>query len=158
VNRIQRWLRRLRDLWRRALEENSTPGKFALAVALGMVISAGPFWGMRAPLAIASAWATRLNRLTTVLASHVLFVPIVIPIWAGEVRLGAALLGRTPPSWQGDATQRIEQLKSAIGTWCLGAAIIAPALAIAAGLVAYPVAKRWQARRAKLAAKEAPSA
>jgi uncharacterized protein (DUF2062 family) len=145
---LQRWVLRVRNLWRRALSENATPDRFACAVALGAFISAGPFWGLRAPLAMAGAWATRLNRLTAVLASHVLFVPVVLPVWGLEVRLGARLLGRVPPSWNGDAAARLTQIKNALGSWCVGAAIVAPLFAAACGALAYPVAKRWQARRA----------
>ena len=146
---LQRWLSRLRNLWRRALSENATPDRFAYAVALGAFISAGPFWGVRAPLAIAGAWATRLNRLTAVLASHVLFVPLVIPVWAFEVRLGALLLGRSLPSWQGDAAAKLGLLRSALGSWCVGAAIVAPLFSAACGALALPAAKRWQSRHAK---------
>lgn len=144
---LQRWFLRLRNLWRRALSENATPHRFAYAVALGAFISAGPFWGVRAPLAIAGAWATKLNRLTAVLASHVLFVPLVLPVWAFEVRLGATLLGRPLPSWHGDAAARLVQIRGALGSWCLGAAIVAPLFAAACGALAYPVAKHWQARQ-----------
>lgn len=151
---LQRWFLRLRNLWLRALSENATPDRFAYAVALGALISAGPFWGVRAPLAIAAAWATRLNRLTAVLASHVLFVPLVLPVWALEVRLGATLLGRAPPHWHGDAAARLVQLKAALGSWCLGAAIVAPLFALACGALAYPVAKRWQARGGRRARPE----
>ncbi len=146
MNWLQRQLVRLRNLWRRALAENATPERFAYAVALGAFISAGPFWGVRAPLAIACAWATRLNRLTAVLASHILFVPLVIPVWALEVRLGARLLGRVPPSWHGDATARLAEIQAALGAWCLGAAILAPLFAVACGALAFPLARRWQAR------------
>ncbi len=133
-------------MWRRALTENATPQRFAFAVALGAFISAGPFWGVRAPLAIAAAWVTRLNRLTAILASHLLFVPLVIPIWAFEVRLGARLLGHEPPCWTGDAAQKIDQLRHVLGFWCLGAAVVAPVIAAACGLAAYPIARRWKAR------------
>jgi uncharacterized protein (DUF2062 family) len=146
---LQRWFLRLRNLWRRALAENATPDRFAYAVALGAFISAGPFWGVRAPLAIAGAWVTRLNRLTAVLASHVLFVPLVLPVWAVEVRLGAALLGRPSPRWHGDAAARLTQIKDALGPWCLGAAIVAPLFAAGCGALAYPLAKRWTARHAR---------
>jgi uncharacterized protein (DUF2062 family) len=151
MNRLQRWFARVRNLWRRALAENASPDRFAFAVALGAVISAGPFWGVRAPLAIASAWATKLNRLTAVLASHILVVPIVIPVWAFEVRLGASLLGQAAPTWQGDATAKLLQIKGALGAWCLGALIVAPLFGALCGACAYPIAKRWQSRRRELA-------
>lgn len=151
MNRLQRWFSRLRNLWRRALAENATPDRFAYAVALGALISAGPFWGVRAPLAIAGAWATKLNRLTAVLASHILLVPLALPVWAFEVRLGAAILGHAAPTWQGDTAAKLAQIKGAIGAWCLGAAIVAPLFALLCGALAYPIAKRWQTRHAKRA-------
>ncbi len=150
---------RLRNLWRRALEENSSPKKFAGAVAVGAFISAAPTYGARMPLAMLLAWIFRLNRLTAVLACHIVFVPFVIVVYYWEIRLGSLILARAPPpiDLHMSMGEILRVAKHAIGVWLVGAAVIAPAFGVACGLVAYPISKRYQERKARLSKEKASS-
>ena len=144
---VGRWFARTKSLWRRALEENASPAKFAWAVAGGAFISAGPFYGLRTGGAYVLAWGTKLNRLTTVLSSHILSGPFGVAAVVYEVRLGSMLLRRPAPAWPSSAAAALDLAKHALLAWVLGGLIVAPFFAALAGLIAYPIAKAWRARK-----------
>jgi uncharacterized protein (DUF2062 family) len=71
---------------------DESPGRVALALAVGVFISFTPFWGFQTLLALVVAWLGRLNRAATV-AGTWMNLPWFAPfIYAGAVKLGAWLL------------------------------------------------------------------
>jgi uncharacterized protein (DUF2062 family) len=74
------------------LPHDESPWKVALALAVGVFISFTPFWGFQTLLALLVAWIGRLNRTVTV-AGTWMNLPWFAPfIYAGALKLGAALL------------------------------------------------------------------
>ena len=152
---VRRQWDRLRGLWKRALEENASPTKFAQAIALGAFISAAPLYGARTPLAALFAWWLKLNKLTAVLASHILSGPLAWLAILYEMRLGCLILARPVPPLGGSFGAILGQARDMLLSWILGALVVAVPFAVLCGLVAYPISKRYQARRAlRLAAEE----
>lgn len=148
------WLRRRIDraryLWRVALEENATPTKFAWAVAVGVLIGASPVppvFGARTVTAGFLAWIGRLNKLTACISVHLL-APITWAVILFEITLGCRILGRPTPRWSGDWMSNVRQAMNAMLGWSIGSIFVAPVLATAAGLIAYPISKRYLERRA----------
>jgi uncharacterized protein (DUF2062 family) len=74
------------------LPHDESPWRVALALAVGVFISFTPFWGFQTLLALLVAWICRLNRAVTV-AGTWLNLPWFAPfVYAGALKLGAALL------------------------------------------------------------------
>jgi len=74
------------------LPHDESPWRVALALAVGVFISFTPFWGFQTLLALLVAWICRLNRAVTVAGTWInlpWFAPFV---YAGALKLGAALL------------------------------------------------------------------
>lgn len=156
------WLRRqrerLRVIWRMALEENATPERFALAVALGVFIAGSaipPVFGLRTLSAGIGAWIGRLNKLTACLSVHLL-APVLWAVIYLEVWIGSRLLGRPAPSLSYNPIAMAREASHAMLAWIVGSMFVAPALAALAGAIAYPIAKRYHSRRALLR-RERPS-
>lgn len=157
------WLRRRIDraryLWRLALEENATPKKFAFAVALGVFIGASPVppaFGMRTVTSGFLAWIFRLNKLTACISVHLL-APITWAVILFEIGLGCRLLHRPVPTWSAQWMENLKAAMNAMLSWSVGSLFVAPVLAAAAGLVAYPISKKYLERRAARRQKELQS-
>jgi uncharacterized protein (DUF2062 family) len=153
-----RWVRRqydrLKALWRRALEENASPKKFAQAVALGAFINAAPLYGIRKPVAAFVAWRLELNKLTSMLSTHILLGPLGTLSIILEVKLGCAILRRPMVALPETFSELLGQARAALLPWVIGALIVAPPFALLCGLAAYPLAKRYHARKARRLALE----
>ena len=152
---LRRQYERLKKAWLRALEENADPYRFAWAVALGAFITAGPFYGIRLPSAIGVAWVARLNRLTAALSSHLLPAPLCFPLFYYEIKLGAAILGRSVPPWPARSSEVVAAMRDALLSWAVGGLLVAPFAAALAFFLAYPSAVRYRARKARKAAEAA---
>ena len=119
------------------LPHEESPWRVALALAVGVFISFTPFWGFQTLLALLVAWLARLNRAVTV-AGTWLNLPWFAPfVYAGAVKLGAALL----PDLAGLAGLSAWLL---LGTTALG--IVA---AVVTWLVAFAIIRARRARRAR---------
>jgi len=155
---FRRQWERTKALWRRALEENASPKKFAQAVALGAFINAAPLWGVRKPLAALLAWRLKLNKLTAVLSTHILLGPLGTISILLEIKLGCSILGRPMPVLADTFGELLAQARDALVPWIVGALIVAPPFSLVCGLAAYPIAKRYQERKARRLAAENASA
>ena len=155
---IRRHYDRLKALWRRALEENASPKKFAQAVALGAFINAAPLYGLRKPIAAVVAWRLHLNKLTAMLATHILLGPLGTLSILLEIRVGCALLRRPMLVLPETFAELLVLARAALLPWVIGALIVAPPFALACGFAAYPIAKRYQARKARRLALQNASA
>jgi uncharacterized protein (DUF2062 family) len=147
------WVRRQYDrgkaLWRRALEENASPKKFAQAVALGAFINAAPLYGIRKPIAALVAWKLELNKLTAMLSTHILLGPLGTLSILLEVHLGCWILRRPMIALPDTFSELLTQARAALLPWAVGALVVAPPFALLCGLAAYPIAKRYHARKAR---------
>jgi hypothetical protein len=115
------------------LPHDESPGRVALALAVGVFISVTPFWGFQTLLALLVATVARLNRAVTV-AGTWLNLPWFAPfVYGGAVKLGAWLL----PDLSGVA---------GVSAWLL---LGTTALGVAAGVLTWLVA--WSAIRARRA-------
>jgi uncharacterized protein (DUF2062 family) len=156
------WLRRRVDharyLWRRALEENDDPHKFAFAVAIGTAVSASPVppvLGMRSFSAIGLAWLFKKSKLTSWLGSHSFIGPMWVFAAVVEVQLGCFVLRCAPPAWGVTATEKIDAAKSALLAWWVGGVLFAPLCGVGAYLIARPIHSRYLERRRRQRAHEA---
>lgn len=140
---MRRWLRLLADLWDRARRERSTPRQIGFSVAVGVFAGCTPFIGLHFWIALAAATLLRLNRLWAALASRISSTPLLLALTFGEIELGHRLrTGAWVALSRHDALARGKEL---FADWLLGAALVGSTLAIVLGLVAYFVARRWQA-------------
>jgi uncharacterized protein (DUF2062 family) len=159
VSFVRRHIERVRYLWGVALAENSDPRKFAWSVAVGTVVSAlpvPPALGLRSFAAVGAAWVARCSKLTAWLACHVFVLPIWIPLSMWEVRIGSALLGRPPPEWGATATERLHAAQQALLAWWIGGVLVAPVCGVLAFFIAWPIARKYQARRARRTSSRPP--
>jgi len=132
----------LRALWRRALDEHSTPGELGASVAVGVLVACTPLVGAHMWIALALATALRLNRLWAVVGSRASFTPIFVWIAFSEIESGHRLrTGAWAPLRPRDALAHGREL---LADWALGTAVVGAAMAVCAGLAAFAVARRWQ--------------
>lgn len=150
------WLRRridrVRYLWRRALEENNDPHKFAFAVAIGTTVSASPVppvLGMRSFSTIGLAWLTRSSKLAAFMASHSFIGPMWVVAAVIEVQIGSFILRRPPPTWGDTAAAKLDAARHALLAWWIGGVLFAPLCGFLAYLIARPIHARYLARREK---------
>ncbi len=153
------WIRaridRVRYLWHVALEENADPHRFARAVTVGTVVSAlpvPPAFGMRSFTALGGAWLTRCSKLTAWLASHVVVLPVWVPLAIWQVRIGSAILGREPPAWGATAAENLAAARNALLAWWIGGVLMAPIFGVVSYAIALAVGRRYQARKRRRAA------
>ncbi|MCS6898402.1 MAG: DUF2062 domain-containing protein [Myxococcales bacterium] len=132
-------LERVRGLLRRALQEQTSPGRFALSVALGVLIGTSPLIGFQLLVAAALATTFRLNRALAVLGTNITFGPMLpLTVW-GEVVLGARILGIDLPPISSETAMTIA--REALGAWWVGFITVGPTMAAGIGGVVYAVKK-----------------
>jgi uncharacterized protein (DUF2062 family) len=136
---------RVRALVKKAMEEQATPPKVGLALALGVFVGSSPLVGLHSVVVVALASALRLNRTIAFLGSGVSVGPLFALFAVGEVGVGARLLGQSAPRFAEGHV--IEAAKGALGAWWVGFAVVGPATALLAGLVGFALARR-RAQRA----------
>ena len=121
------------------LPHDESPWRVALALAVGVFISFTPFWGFQTLLALFVAWLAGLNRAVTV-AGTWLNLPWFAPfVYAGALKLGAALL----PDLSGMA---------GVSAWLmLGTTTLGLGAAALTWVVAYAAIRTRRARRRRLA-------
>ena len=139
VSLSERW-RRFGKLVRAALSEQSTPGRVAWAIALGVMLGMSPLLGLQTVLAVALSSALRLNRVLTILGTNVTFGPLLPAAIAGEITLGARLLGQPLPDLSREHV--VASARDATLAWWLGFGVMAPPLAGLLAALAWRYAKR----------------
>ncbi len=127
---------RIARLLRRLASEHTTPGRTAVAVAVGIVVGTSPFFGFHLPICLVLATVLGLNRAITYLAANI-SVPWVAPFLVfASVQVGALVVdGRFLPL-------QLETLNgldpwSFGGRWLLGSLLFGITLAVPAGLATY---------------------
>jgi len=147
---VRRWvnwpLEQTRLLWRRAVDEHSTPREVAWSLALGVFCGCTPFVGLHMWIALALATIFRLNRLWAFLGSRVSSNVFFVWIAFAEIELGHRLAAGT---WVSLAPREaLAHGRELVFDWLLGAAIVGSLLAAIAGVVGYFAARRWRPREA----------
>jgi uncharacterized protein (DUF2062 family) len=135
---------RARALLHRALREHSSPRGIGHSVAVGVFAGCTPV-GLHAVIAVVLATALRANRLWALLASRVSILPVYLLIALGEVEAGHFV--RTGKVVHLTASEAFAHRYDVLSEWLIGTLLVGSALAAAAGLLAYVVARAaraWQ--------------
>ena len=115
------------------LKENSTPGRLAIAVALGVFVGALPLLGVRAMIILVLTGYFRLNKIAALAAGNICTPPFVpaLCIEAGYfMRHGTWL---TEISFKTLGYQALERFWE----WVLGSLIVGPLLAVGIGFITF---------------------
>ncbi len=152
---LRRLWEAIKRLWMAAKSERASPREIGWAVALGAFIGCTPAVGLRPWIAVAAATVLKKNRLFAYLGSHtsnILFMPFIT---VAEVQLSHRL--RTGEWATIDRRHITEQAPTLLLDWCLGTIPVGLAVALALGFLAYGLALRRDARRARLDALATPA-
>jgi uncharacterized protein len=87
---------RLRQLGQVLFHVEDTPHRTALAFGVGVFIAFSPLLGIHWLLALATAFALRLNRVAVLLGTYVNNPWTLAPLYLAGTALGCALLGVSP--------------------------------------------------------------
>lgn len=125
----------LRSL-RLLLKENATPGRLAIAVALGVFVGALPLLGIRAMIILMITGYFRLNKIVALAAGNICTPPFVpaLCIEAGYFMRHGTFL--TEISFKTLGYQALERFWE----WGLGALVVGPFLAVGIGFITYLMA------------------
>ena len=131
--------RRLVAVLHRLRAEGGSPARQAIAVALGLLVGASPFYGFHLLLAVGLGTVFRLNRLKVYLAANI-SNPLVAPfLIVTEIQLGSMV--RRGEWYTPSDVSRIHLQGLAVDV-LLGNAILGGALAVVGGLATYSLLKR----------------
>jgi 2-polyprenyl-3-methyl-5-hydroxy-6-metoxy-1,4-benzoquinol methylase/uncharacterized protein (DUF2062 family) len=135
----------LKRAWRELRGADATPGRTALAVAIGLFVGCQPAFGTHTPVVLAVCLALQLDAALAWVAANVSIPPIAVFLVPAEVQVGSYVLtGETLPfAW---STFAATGLKGVALFAFTGSAIIGAALASAAGLLVYggiAVKRHW---------------
>jgi uncharacterized protein (DUF2062 family) len=147
------WEKLLR-LWQLAKSERAAPGEIGWAVAMGAFVGCTPAVGLRPWIAVALATIFRKNRLFCYLGSHtsnILFTPFIT---LAEIQLAHRV--RTGAFMDLDRQHIVDQAPALFLDWCLGAVPVGITIAATLGFVAYAIARRRDAARARALADATP--
>ncbi len=143
---------RLQQLLRQLLQLEEPPWRTALAFAVGVFLTFSPPYGLHMVLAVACAWAFRLNMVAVVAGLCVNTPWTLVPALGLTLWLGCVLLGMPFPTvdWTDTSASGIfHQMFPYAIPFVLGGTI----LSLVGGLVAYPVAywilTHWKRRRSE---------
>ena len=142
--------RSLRALCDHLLQEHASPGRLAVAVAVGVVLGCSPFFGLHFWIGLGLALLLRLNKVAVFVGSQISIPPLAPLIGFASVQLGAlALSGGFVRLELGDFTLKNlpTLLSQFLLAWLVGGVLVGVALAIPAGLVTLAVVRRRRATR-----------
>lgn len=135
---LQRWLARLKTLWRLATTERATPRQIALAFGVGAFVGSTPVVGFHGWIAVGVATALRLNRLYAFLGSRV-SSPLVLPfIVLAEIELAHRV--RCGVFLALDRHHILSQAKTLMLDWCLGTLPVGLAIGLVAAAIGWALA------------------
>ena len=147
VTVFRRLWEKLLRLWQLAKSERAAPGEIGWAVAMGAFIGCTPAVGLRPWIAVGLATIVRKNRLFCYLGSHTSNIVVTPFITLAEIQLAHRV--RTGGWMDLDRKHVIDHAPALILDWCLGAVPVGIAVAATLGLVAYAIARRRDAARAR---------
>lgn len=126
----EKWKKRGREI----LSLDSHPAHIATGFAVGVFISFTPFFGVHTPMAIATAFLFRLNKLTCITGAWVNTPLTVVPALVLSHKLGQMIRG-LPPLDISFKSLNWADLKEQAASLILGSSL----LGFAASLVGYAV-------------------
>jgi uncharacterized protein (TIGR03546 family) len=136
-----------KELWKSRFKEllslDSHPGHIAVGFAVGVFISITPFFGLHTPMAIATAFIFRLNKLTCITGAWVNTPLTIIPLLIASHRLGEFLLGRKGEKFIVKSLDW-QILRSNASELLLGSSLIGFVAAVTAYFVCYWVIIRFR--------------
>jgi uncharacterized protein (DUF2062 family) len=142
TNFRRRIARALRDLWERAKNEHSSPAEIGRSMAIGAFTACTPFVGFHLGIALALATALKQNRIWAMIGSRLSTTPIFLVTTFSEIQFAHRLRTGT---W---LTMSVQDVMSRgpelILDWGLGCLVLGTAIAVAVGLAATALARRWQ--------------
>jgi len=84
----------LRAWWKENIvKPEESPGRKAMAVALGVFVGIAPLWGWQTLIAIAGAHLFKLNKALAFAASNISIPPMIPVIVFGSIWIGCAIMG-----------------------------------------------------------------
>jgi uncharacterized protein (DUF2062 family)/protein-L-isoaspartate O-methyltransferase len=132
--------------------EQATPRRLGLAVALGVVLGCSPLWGFQMMLCVALAWLFRLNKLAVLLGAQVSTPPFTPLIIIGTAQVGELLLhGRWLPLTLAEvrAMHAEDLLSSLFFDMALGSLVMGGAIGLALGGLTASLVRRHRERKGR---------
>lgn len=127
---------RIVDPLARQLTQGVSPGRLALAVALGLTLGSFPVLGTTTLLCAAAGIALGLNQPAIQLANYAAY-PLQLALLVPFFRMGAWLFGSTPPSL---SIAEVQEMLASDPWGTIGAYGMANLRAVAAWAVVAPIA------------------
>ncbi len=116
-------------------DENESPLKKSLSVAVGIFFGIVPIWGYQLITAIAAAYLLKLNRAIVILTANI-SIPIFLPfILYASVKVGELVTGERSSFTIHNVS--IATIKSNLYVYLTGACVLSVVLSIALGLLSY---------------------
>jgi uncharacterized protein (DUF2062 family) len=138
---LSRMTRRAGDLWRRAVNERSSPGEIGWSIGIGVLAGCTPLIGLHMWIALGLATLLRKNRLWAFVGSRVSSNVLLAFITFAEIELAHRLRAGV---WAPLAPrQALAHGRELLLDWFLGSALVGPALACVLGVAAYAAVRRW---------------
>lgn len=137
---------KLAELLYRLRIEHSSPGRQAIAVAVGVAIGCLPTYGLHLPLCVLAARLLRINMLMTYLAAYVNNPVTALFLTFGQVQLGHWLLHREWIALSFAGLREVGPLHFGLDLM-VGSAVSAVVLGAVAGLIVYEWLKRTHVSR-----------
>jgi uncharacterized protein (DUF2062 family) len=148
---FRRLWEKLKLLWKLAKSERATPREIGWAVAIGAFAGCTPAVGVHGPLAMGLATLFKKNRLFAWLGSRISNMIMLPFIALAEVQIAHRL--RTGEWLDVDRHNAMDRAGELLLDWCLGTIPVGLAIGGLMGLMAWGLAHRRDARKARNAAK-----
>lgn len=116
------------------LESGDSNLKKSLSIALGVFIGIAPVWGFQTIAVFFMAYLLRLNKLIAFAFSNVSIPPAIPFIIYGSLKVGGLFIKGTPVAQN---TSAIDAVKQNIAQYLAGSILLATAMALLFGTVAY---------------------
>jgi uncharacterized protein (DUF2062 family) len=143
---LHRLWQRIRDLWRRAKREHSTPREVGWSVGIGVFCGCSPFVGAHMWMALGLATAFKLNRLWAFLGSRISTSILLAWIAFSEIELAHRVrTGEWMPLKPDDVFVHVWEL---FGDWLVGSLVVGAVLGALLGSLTYALARRWRREEA----------
>lgn len=125
--------------------EHASPPRLFAACVVGAIVGSTPFFGLHLPIAIAIAWALRLNRVAVYGAANVSIPPIAPFLAAGCIEVGTRILHHHGAAMHAGALRGASPWKLAgdvFVAWVVGAPFVGGAIGVVIGALVYGAARR----------------
>ncbi len=144
----------LRNDWRTLLEDylirsHETPEVKAWSVAVGVFFGITPFWGFQIWFVIFFAWAFKLNKALSILASNISIPPMIPFIVFASYQAGRIWLGGNAMSLSFSENFKPEMIGKNFLQYVVGSFTLAAIVAFLLGSITYIFVRTVKARKAK---------